>query len=290
MLSAEALALIKSTGSAKFESDLQQVTPRAYELFTTPDTYGSEGYVPFLMGGLGQSEEWVNARTLHEIKEYGVSYHGKRYSNGVKHLKTYLADSPVVKASKIAAALAADAIAEPQKRVLEALKGNSTGFDNVSLFGDHIYSAAGAVYSNDINGSGSPVYLLNKFSMLDLTRTDEDFQMQIHGGDNTSIDFLEDSIAFAWRKRGMYRPGFWGNSVRSHEALTADSLRRMMHLQANFKNDKGARISKKSNILVVGQSNQAAAEKLLKAALIDGGNSNMDLGRCTLVVLDELDD
>lgn len=290
MLTADALALIKSTGSAKFESDLQQVTPRTYELFTSKDTYGAEGYVPFLMGGIGQSEEWVAARTLHEIAEFGVSYHGKLYSNGAKHKKVFLADSPVVKAAKIARALAEDAIAEPQKRILEALKANATGFDNVALFGAHKYATLGVEYSNDIAGAGDPWMLLNSQSMLELTREGEDFQFQVYGGDNTSVDFLEDSIAMAWRARKIYRPGFWANSIRSQAALTSENLRAAMQKQANFKNDKGARIGKKSNILVVGQSNSAAAEKLIKSALIDGGNTNIDLGRVTLVVLDELDD
>ena len=290
MLTAEALALIKSTGSAKFESDLQQVTPRTYELFTTKDTYGAEGYVPFLMGGLGQSEQWVDARTLHEIAEFGVSYHGKLYSNGAKHKKIFLADSPVVKASKIAAALAADAISEPQKRIIEALKDNITGFDNVPLFGAHSYSLAGAEYVNDIGGTNAPWMLLNAQSMLELTREGEDFQFQVYGGEGSAIDFLEDSLAMAWRARKIYRPGFWANSIRSKAALTSDSLRSTMQAQANFKNDKGQRIGKKSNILVVGHSNSGAAEKLIKAALIDGGNTNLDLGRVQLVVLDELED
>lgn len=294
------------TSTSAFETELQREVEQVYRLFTVQDTFGSEGYMPILLGGIGSGQEWLTTRLMQAINEYGVRFIGKLYENSVKRKNTAVADAIAATAAKIGQALAKDAQGFGQERIEAVIKSNAAGFDGVPLFGDHTYEALltdeggdpipGSVptYSNSLapeSNPGAAWYLFNEYSFVEATRTGEDFAMQVNGGTSDSyLGFHEDAIAFGWRARKIYAPGFWANSVRSTYALTSENLRKAMDAQAKFKNDAGKRVGAKAKYLVVNRSNAAAAEKLIKAALIDGGNTNLDLGRLQLIVLDGLDD
>lgn len=284
---------LRVTSTSKFETQLTQVSEQIYKLFTTQDTFGSEGYVPVMLGGVGAGQEWVTSRVMRAIKEYGVKFTGKLYENSVKLKNTQIADAIAATGAKVGAELAKDAAQFSQEQIEALLRGNPAGFDAEPVFGEHSYSdAAGApVYSNDIAGQNSAWFLLNEHSFVEATRTGEDYSMQIYGGTADShLGFTEDAVAMGWRARKIFAPGFWANSVRSKAALTSENLRAAMTQQAKFKNDAGKRIGARAQYLVVGHSNAAAAERLIKAALVDGGNTNVDLGRLQLIVLDGLED
>ncbi len=284
---------LRVTGTSSFETQLSQVADETYKLFTMQESFGSEGYVPVLLGGIGAGQEWLTTRVMHAINEYGIKYTGKVYENSVKMKNTQVADAIVATASKVGAELAKDARQDSALRAIDILKTNPNGFDDEPLFGEHAYSTApGApVYSNDIAGSGPAWFLLNEYSLIEATRTGEGPTFGVIGGTQDShLGFTEDAVAMGWRYRKLFKPGFWANSVRSQAALTSENLRAAMTAQVKFKNDAGKRIGAKAKYLVVGHSNAAAAEKLIKAALIDGGNSNLDLGRLQLIVLDDLED
>jgi phage major head subunit gpT-like protein len=284
------LPLIKSTATSKFDTILQENVQSVHRAFTMLDSYGAEGWVPTMLGGMGPSQEWVDTRVLHGTKEYGVRFVGKVYSNGTKTKKEALRISPVKTAAKLAAQVAANAQSEPYKRIIGALKANIDGFDKDPLFGVHKYTndVGAPTYSNDIAGTNEPWYLVNAESMVEVPADGADFQLQIYAGDNTAIDFMEDSMAFAWRRVCIYGAGFWANSIRSGAALTSENLRAALKLGSTFKNDKGERLGQKYTHILVGQNNAAAVEKLFKAQLIEGGNSNVDFGRLQFLVLDEL--
>ncbi len=288
-LSAADLASIKSTATSKFETSIQNVSEQTYKLFTVQDTFGTEGYVPTMLGGLGAAAEWLNKRVLHRVAEFGIRFVGKVYANGIQEKKEVIRVSPVATAAKYGAMLAKDAAGFGNTKFIDALKNNVPGFDRDAWFGDHTFSDEpdAVVQSNLIAGSGPTWYLLNEESFVEATA--EDYHFQTYGGDNTQIDFMEDSLGLGWRAVKIFAPGFWANAVASKATLTSENLNGAITVQSKFKNDKGVRIGAKAKYLVVPRSLSAAAEKLIKAALVEGGNTNTDLGRLTLVVLDDLE-
>lgn len=289
-VSAIDLPLIKSTATSKFDTDLQQTTEQTYRLFTMQDTFGAEGYVPTMLGGLGEAQEWLTSRVLHSVDEFGVRFVGKVYENSIKVKKEALRTSPVATAAKYATMLAEDARGFSNRKVIQLLRNNAAGFDRDALFGEHKFTddAGAPTYVNLLSGSGARWFILNEKSFVEATA--EDYQSQVYGGDNTDIDFMEDSIAMGWRAVKIFAPGFWANSIASEQALNSENLRAAMTAQSKFKNDKGRRIGAKGKYLVVPPSLASAGEKLIKAALVDGGNTNIDMGRLQLVVLDDLED
>lgn len=284
---------MRVTGTSKFESVLSQAVDQTYKLFTFQDTFGSEGYAPVLMGGIGGGQEWLTTRVMHAVTEYGVRWNGKVYENSVKMKNTQVADAIAATAAKVAAELAKDAKNFPGEKIYDVMKSNANGLDGDPLFGEHTYTTAvdAPVFTNDIPGSNVAWYLLNEDSFGECTRIGEDFTMQVNGGTADSyLGYHEDAVSMGWRARKLFIPGFWANAVRSKAALTSENLRAAMNLQTKFKNDAGKRLGTKAKYLVVSTSNAAAAEKLIKAALVNGGDTNIDYGRLTLVVIDALDD
>lgn len=283
---------LRVTGTSSFETQLSQSVDETYKLFTAQESFGSEGYVPVLLGGIGAGQEWLNSRVMHRINEYGVKYTGKVYENSVVMKNTQVADAIAATAAKVGSELAKDSRQDSALRAISILTANPNGFDGEPLFGTHTYSAAAgaASYSNLIDGTGPAFYLLNEYSLVEATRTGEATTFGVIGGTQDShLGFTEDSVAMGWRHRKIFAPGFWANAVCSKAPLTSENLRAAMTTQVKFKNDAGKRIGAKAKYLVVGHSNAAAAEKLIKAALIDGGNTNLDLGRLQLIVLDDLE-
>lgn len=283
---------LRVTVSSAAETQLSQVVDETYKLFTMQDVFGSEGYVPVLMSGIGAAQEWLTTRVMHPMKEYGVKYTGKVFENSVTMKNTQVADAVAITGAKVGTELAKDARQDSALRAISILVANPNGFDADPLFGDHTYSAVSGspVYSNDIAGTNPPFYLLNEYSLIEATRTGEDTTFGVIGGTQDShLGFTADAVAMGWRHRKIFAPGFWANAMRSKAALTSDGLRAAITTQVKFKNDAGKRIGVKPKYLVVGHSNAAAAEKLIKAALIEGGNTNMDLGRLQLIILDDLE-
>lgn len=287
------LDAIKATGSAKFVDTLAARKGKAYEAIITRETFGSAGYVPFLLGGAGSGQEWTTTRLMRQMRSYGVRFNGKKYENSTKVEITDIADDPAMGAARIAARMADSAARHEEKAVYGVLKANAAGFDGKPLFGEHKYEAEDgtvlATFSNDIEGSGAAWYLCNSESIIDATREGEDYEFQAIGGTSDSeLTFMEDAVAMGWRTRKIFAPGYWANTVRSKAALTADNLQDAIVLRAGFKGDDGEPLNNAATHLVVSRANEAAATKLLKAMLIGGGDTNTDYNRLQLIVSDDL--
>ncbi len=282
-LSNEALQAIKATGSAKFADTLAARVGKAYEQLVTRDTFGSAGYVPFMLGGIAAGQEWVASRLMQALASFGVRFNGKKYENSVKVQVTDLADDPAMAAARVAARMADTAARYDEKAVYGVLKSNSAGFDGEPLFGTH------GTYSNDIEGTGAAWYIGNSQSIIVATREGEDFTFQAIGGTaDSELTFAEDAVAMGWRARKIYAPGFYAHTVRSKAALTAENLQEAISRAHSFRNEAGEPIDNAPTHLVVPRALEAAATKLLKAMLVNGGDTNTDYNRLTLIVSDDL--
>ena len=293
-LTSSQLDAARSTFSSKFDTIFDARPDPQYNAITERDTYGSEGYIPFWMGGVGSGSVWNigNGRTLASVAEYGIRFVGNLYENSILLPKIQLADSPAVKAAKAAEKMAQSAIIHETKNAFAILSSNSTGFDGAALFGTHAYSSAQGApsYSNDlVTGTGNPVwYLCNGSSLTIVDREGEGYTPQFYGGENTDVDFNKDSVALGWRARKIFAPGFWANTVRSDAPLNSANLHAARNLLATFKNDKGDLLADSiPTHLVAPRGLEAAADLLLKAQQISA-TTNIDQNRFQLIVTDYL--
>jgi phage major head subunit gpT-like protein len=292
-LTKEAVIELQTTGSATFVERLKSIADRSFEAITTRDNFGSTGYTPFLLGGMSAGREWVGSRVLNAIRTYGVKFTGKKYENTVEVEVEEVADNPAASAARIARAMADTAGLHEAKQAWAVLSGNAVGFDSEPLFGEHTYTEADgttviATYNNSIDGTGDTWYLCNARTLIVATRTGEDYNFQVIGGDNSEYQFLNDKVAMGWRARKIFAPGLWIDAVRSSKALTADNLQEAITLAHSFRNEKGEKLDNRPTHLVVPRSLEAAADKLIKAAFINGGDSNTNLNKLQVIVCDYL--
>ncbi len=70
---------LRVTGTAKFSTALQAVNDQPYKLFTMQESFGSEGYVPTMLGGLGagqragaQLHQVVNPKRFLEVVQVAI--------------------------------------------------------------------------------------------------------------------------------------------------------------------------------------------------------------------------
>ena len=291
-LSREEIEKMDATYTSKFETVLSTQTNSSVMKIVLPDTFGAGGYVPYLMGAISAGREWVGSRLFKSLKTYGVRFTGKKYENTVEVQVDDINDDPALGASKIADAVAKTIPLHTEKQVIAVLASNAQGFDGAALFGDHTYSTeVGApVYNNDITaaaGSEGPTwYVCNEKSVVVATRTGEDYTPQMLAG--TDKEFTDDAVVFGWRARKIFAPGLWFDSVRSNKALTAENLEEALTRAAGFKNDIGEPVNNDMKFLVVPSSLESAANKVLKAMLVDGGNTNTMYNRLEIIVSKQL--
>jgi phage major head subunit gpT-like protein len=307
-LTADALDAMRSTFSSKFDSELQSAADPSYEGITERDTFGSEGYVPFLMGGVGSGQEWVNgtSRLMLPIAEYGIRFVGKRYENSVQLPVIQIADSPTVKAVKVASAMADSAITHEAENAWTVLSGNKVGFDNVPLFGNHSYYAAdgttviGGPYSNDfysasntyVNAAGATViyptwYVTSKKSIIIADREGEDYTSQFYGVEGSTIRFVYDAVAYGWRARKIFAPNYWANTARCNLPLNSANVHFVLAQMAQYKNDAGKLLGSKATTCAFPRSLLPAANLLFKAEVV-GATTNTDFGLLETICTDYL--
>lgn len=290
-LTRETLDELAATYSSKFEDTMTARIDGAHKAIRVEDDFGSTGYAPFITGGVGVGREWIGARVFKKVQSYGVRFIGKLYENTVKVPVVDLEDDPALSAAKIATAQTRSAARHDEIHTFGVLKNNQVGFDNVPLFGEHSYLADDgttviATYNNDIAGTSSAWYLCNDRSIVVATRRGEDYTGQALVG--TDLQFNEDAVAMGWRARKIFAPGFWADSVRSKKALTPENLDEAIQLAHSFKSDDGQPIDNAPKFLVVPRSLESAARKLIKAELVNGGETNIYFNRLQVIVSDDL--
>lgn len=290
-LTSSALDAARSTFSGKFDTIFDARPDASYNQITDRDTYGSEGYIPFWMGGVGSGQIWAGSRLLSPVAEYGIRFEGALYENSIKIPKIQLADSPAVKAAKAAEKMAKSAIVHETKNTFGLLSSNASGFDGAALFGAHTLSSADGAprYNNDlVTGTGDPIwYLCNSESLLIVDREGENYTPQFYGGANTDIDFNQDAVAMGWRARKIFAPGYWANTVRSDAPLNSANLHAAIQLMSTFKNDTGDLINNEPTTLVAPKGCEATVDLLFKAALVSA-TTNIDYGRLKTIVTNYL--
>lgn len=288
-LSKQAIDELNATYTAKFVDSMSARPVADIDPIVAKDSFGAAGYVPGLSGQIGAGQEWTTTRLMKAMKSYGQRFIGKLYENSIKVKEVDLADDPNLQAAKLAASMSEQAGIDRVQHLVNVLTDPTVvGFDGDPLFGTHTHEANGASYDNNIEGTAGARawYIANSASLIDATRTGEDYTPQVHGGPGSDIQFNEDAVAFGYRARKIFAPGPWWNSTRSFKALTEENLQEAIARQLSFKGDRGQLLRNAPTHLVVFRQDEAAARKLLQAQLVNGGDTNTMYNRLQLIVLD----
>ena len=261
-------------------------------------TYGAAGTTLGFMGDVPDLIPFGLTRQVKHFKEKGWRLTGEVYESTGEISVVSIRDGIVTNQTEIGRKFAKKAQAHPGQVVFGLLKRNAVSlYDSKPLFApDHpevfdvtVNAQTGeatetvvSTASNDIVAAPGEEgkfywYVAADYPIGDFRiREGEDYQIEMPGLDRPSDHtFDTDNVKVGLRVRFICEAGLWFTVVRSNKVLNAENLQEAIDLLHSFKNDKGALLNMQAKYLVVPQiGGKAAADKVVGAALVNGGDTN----------------
>jgi phage major head subunit gpT-like protein len=284
--------------SGKYDSAMALGADSSADVLAATDKFDAAGYVLPFIGDVPELRAWTSgSRVVKNLKEYGMRLNGTVAESTVGISVSDLNDGLVANQAKIGAGFAEKAKLHKPKALAAVLNTNAVSlFDNAALFGDHTLANPDnaldtTTYNNSIStGTGKYWYVVHSTAMAQPlafgVRTGEDYKVEVAGGTPAGAEhtFFTDEVVVGLRTRFVAASGLWFFIVRSNKAFTDANLQEAIDLLDSFRGDRGDVLDNDATHCVVPTSLVPAAEKVLKAQLVNGGDSNTYAGKLELVV------
>ena len=262
---------------------------------TQSTTYGWLGQFP-------QLGEWVGPRVIKSMSEHGYSISNKLFEGTVDVKRTDIEDDNLGIYTPLFASMGNAAATHPDTLVFGLLgKGVSTlCYDGQYFFDtDHPVAAevdgTGAVttVSNLIDPvagePGEAWYLLDVSRPLKPLIFQERTKPDLQSVTDPKQDhvFTYDKYLFGVRYRCNAGFGFWQQAICCRDVLNAENFEKALRRIRSFKADGGrpldlGRGGKAGTLLVVPDSLESAAEKIVAKEHLAGGESNTNYNKATI--------
>ncbi len=281
-----------------YEDALDVHVDESWKKLVNTGTYGAAGALPNFMGDVPDLIEFGATRQVKHFKENGYRLTGKVYESTGEISVTSIRDGITTTQTEIGRKFARKALAHPGQAVFGLLKGNAVSqYDQKPLFAqDHpevfnvsVNAQTGEVTQTTVSTASNDIvaaegeagaftwYVAADYPIGDfLIREGEDYTIEMPGLDRPSdYTFDTDKVKVGLRVRFICEAGLWFTVVRSNKVLNAENLQEAIDLLHSFKSDKGALLNMQARYLVVPQiGGKAAADKVVGAALVNGGDTN----------------
>lgn len=289
-------------GFNKTFEDAKSAAPVLWTIAAThvPSTSKSTTY-----GWLGQFpglREWIGPRVMKSMKEHGYSITNKLYESSVGVARTDIEDDNLGTYTPLFASMGNATATHPDTLVFGLLgKGVSTPcYDGQYFFDtDHPVSAevdgTGAVttVSNLIDPAagepGEAWYLLDVSRPLKPLIFQERTKPEMQAMTNPNQDnvFTLDVYWYGVRYRCNAGFGFWQQAICCRDVLNAENFEKALRQMRSFKADGGrpldlGRGGKAGTLLVVPDSLESAAEKIVAKEHLAGGETNTNYNKATI--------
>lgn len=289
-------------GFSKTFEDAKAKAPSQWQLAAThvPSTAKSTTY-----GWLGQYpklREWVGPRAVKSMQEHGYSIVNKTYEGTVGVKRTDIEDDNLGIYDPLFKEMGYATATHPDELVFGLLgKGTTTlCFDGQNFFDtDHpIFpevdgTGTADTVSNLIDpGTGNPLpawYILDVSRPLKPLIFQERTTPELLAITDAKQDhvFMNDEYLYGVRYRCNAGFGFWQQAVCCRDVLSAENFEKALHLMRSYKTDGGrplnlGRGGKAGTLLVVPDSLESAAEKIVAKESLAGGESNTNYNKATI--------
>jgi phage major head subunit gpT-like protein len=276
---------------AAFQAGLSGVAPMWNRFATEVPSTTSEELYPWLDQIPGM-RKWIGERQIKNVRANSYRLVNEPWEATIAVQRDTIEDDRFGIYTPLMRMLGDAAARQPDELIFGTIgKGFTTPcFDSQFFFDtDHpVLDATGAEVSvsNMQAGAGAPWYL------LDVTKQLKPFLFQNRKNPTfVAKDNPEDTNVFS-RKEFLYGAdsrntagfGFWQTAFGSKAALDAANFNAAYTAMTLFKKDYGEPLAITPNVLLVGPTNRAAGEAIVKKANLAGGESNLDFNRVELVV------
>lgn len=274
------LEAVRKGFKAHFNRGLGQAASQ-YERIATvvPSTAGEETY-----GWLGQMpnmREWVGERHVHGIAEHAYAIKNKDFELTIGVDRNAIKDDKIGVYAPMFEEMGRSTKAHPDQLCFGLLKNGFTTpcYDGQNFFDtDHpVLDENGEVItvSNTSGGAGAPWFL------LDTSRALKPILFQDREKPNfVALDNPQDPNVFNKKKfiygvdgRSNVGFGYWQMAHGSKQTLDAANYEAARVALTGLKGDHGRPLGITPNLLVVGPSNEGAANRLMKNEQINGSDN-----------------
>ncbi|MBV7262568.1 Mu-like prophage major head subunit gpT family protein [Photobacterium sp. WH24] len=275
-VSAEQLRNMTTGLSAAYQKGLGAATPQYTKIATVlPSSTSAEDYG--FLGSWPEIKEWIGDRQLAALTQHGYTIVNKKFEASIKVEKDKVEDDQIGQYGLMAETIGQDTALFPDKLTYSLLPlGFSTECYDGQYFFDTDHPMAAGVATNVIGDpatdTGEPWFLLDCSRPLKpvVFQNRRAFEFKALDDMNSDHVVLKDEFIYATDGRCNAGFGFWQMAIGSKAPLTEENINKARKLLRSFQKDNGTPLGSKATTLVVGGDNEAAAEKLILTAEING--------------------
>lgn len=280
---------------ANFQKGLERARPQwnmiATEVpsSTRSNTYGWLSKFP-------KFSEWVGERSLKKLAAKGYEVENKDYESTVAVPRNDIEDDQHGVYGMIFENMGEEALTFPDELVFQLL---ADGFTTECHDGQYFFdtdhpifpnvdgTGVAATYSNMVAGDKPPWFLLDTSKVIKplilQNRKKAEFVTKTDAGTSDHV-FMSKEYLYGVDCRLNVGYSFPQLAVGCKTLLDAGRFEAAVAMLRSMKSDGDKKLGTRPTLLVVGPSNEAAAQKLVKAMNDASGASNIHYGKCDLVV------
>lgn len=296
LINSENLNGLTTAFRAAFQSQFDGVESQYSRIATVVTSTTENNSYPWL-GDMQAVREWVGDRHVNKLEMHGYTITNKEYELTVEVKRTAIEDDQYGIYTPMIANLGHEAAIHPDRLVFTLL---AAGFDELCYDGqpffdaDHVgFDKAGKEISvsNFQAGAKAPWFLMDTRRPLKPLIYQSRKAFQFVARDNPEDPKVFDRAVFTYGVDGRANGGFgfWQTAFASKAELTSDNFESACAAMGSIRKKSGEPAGVSPNLLVVGTSNKAAAKKLIKAQMINGGDSNINYEAVDVLAVDWLE-
>lgn len=286
LINTETLTALDTMVSTAFAQGVSKADPAFDEIvMLAPSGSRSNSYV--WLGAMSGMREWVGDRVVDQLSGHTYTVENKSYEKTISILREDIEDDQYGVYANVAEELGLAVKTHKSKLVWELLAAGESqnGYDGVPFFSDN-HPSDGGVQSNLIAGAAAPFYVMDLSRKVKPLIFQTRKEVELVSKTNPEDHNVFWSKKFIWGADGRYAAGFglWQMAVKSKAALTETTLNAARAKMRGITDDAGDPAGFMPTTLVVGISNETAAEKLVKSLNLANGESNINYGKYKLIV------
>ncbi len=291
MINAAALAAISRSLNAAFSLGLADAKPNWERIAERIGSANSQNDYAWL-GQFPQLRKWVGERHVKNLSVHTYTVTNEKYEATISIPREKIEDDQYGTYANVSRGHGRAAAMLPANLVFALLAAGHTEkcydgqyfFDTDHPVGDG--EAAASSVSNYETGSGALWALLDTKQVIKplifQERTAPEFNALVNPNDENV--FMRDEYLYGVRARGAAGFGFWQTAFGSKQTLDATAFNANRAAMMAFKGDDGKPLGIMPDLLVVGPSNEAAAEAIVKVVNLANGGSNPNYNKVELLV------
>jgi phage major head subunit gpT-like protein len=274
---ATSLAALRTAFSAAFQARFDTIKS-SYERIATIITSTTASNTYGWMGDLPGMREWIGDRQVKGLSESGYTIRNRNFEVTVGVKGTDIDDDNLGLYPLIMAGLGQEAAMFPDELVYNLLMAGFTQrcHDGQFFFDVDHPTGEGVVASNMTAGGQKPWFLLDTtrpLKPLIFQRRKPATFVSMNKDDDESV-FMRQEYRYGADLRGEAGFGFWQMAHAAKVELNDVNFEASRLAMTTQKRDDGKPLIVKPDLIVVGPSNHAAANRLFNTATLPGGGDN----------------